>query len=580
MANKTITFGADLLPNSTSSSYSLGNSTKKWQINGVADPKLTDTIYSTGTATVAGITKLYTSTGTATDGTMTQNAIKSALDGKANSSHGNHVPAKETADHARYLRNDNTWQTVTPEKIGAAVSDHIHFFAGSDSVGGSAKSAVKLNTARTIGIGTGAVGTATSFDGSANITIPITEVKESYLSWGGKNFSGSYGPIDAAMVPDLGANRLAFMPAAGIEVQYSTNGGSTWSTYSTTDVDKINLFNGNGCSYHIGASSATGIDKSNYQLRVIITTNIARVYTVLNKFVIYCSTEGSTGSWCTIDAKTKANVDSGTDTWVTYANKVHIAGWSGYNIINTTGIVTYGNWSDQYQKLRFTFGVTSHASTVSNAGLNIIKIMGFGGVGWTIPSNMARYGHMYTYDAAQNVTFPAGVTAKTFNGNLNGNANTATKLTTSAGSGTQPIYFSDGKPVAATYSLNKTVPSDAKFTDTTYSAGTGISLSGTTFNNSGVRSITTGGTNGTISVNTNGTTANVAVKGLGSAAYTDSSAYATSGHTHNYAGSSSEGGSATSALNSNKINGYGLVVSSSAPPANGTYTNTIYIQYE
>ena len=77
--------------------------------------------------------------------------------------------------------------------------------------------------------------------------------------------------------------------------------------------------------------------------------------------------------------------------------------------------------------------------------------------------------------------------------------------------------------------------------DTTYSAGTGISLSGTTFSNAGVRSIATGGTNGTISVNTNGTNANVAVKGLGSAAYTDSSAYATSGHTHNYAGSSSAG---------------------------------------
>ena len=70
-------------------------------------------------------------------------------------------------------------------------------------------------------------------------------------------------------------------------------------------------------------------------------------------------------------------------------------------------------------------------------------------------------------------------------------------------------------------------------TNTTYSAGTGISLSGTTFNNSGVRSISTGGTNGTISVNTNGTSAEVAVKGLGSAAYTASSAYATSGHTHN-----------------------------------------------
>ena len=87
--------------------------------------------------------------------------------------------------------------------------------------------------------------------------------------------------------------------------------------------------------------------------------------------------------------------------------------------------------------------------------------------------------------------------------------------------------------------------------NTTYSAGTGISLSGTTFSNSGVRSIATGSSNGTISVNTNGTSADVAVKGLGSAAYTASTAYAAAGHTHNYAGSSSAGGAATSA---NKVN--------------------------
>lgn len=66
--------------------------------------------------------------------------------------------------------------------------------------------------------------------------------------------------------------------------------------------------------------------------------------------------------------------------------------------------------------------------------------------------------------------------------------------------------------------------------NTTYKAGTGISLSGTTFSNSGVRSIATGSSNGTISVNTNGTSANVAVKGLGSAAYTASTAYAPSGY--------------------------------------------------
>ena len=47
----------------------------------------TNTTYSTGTSATAGLTKLYTSTGTSTDGTMTRNAITSALNGKANSSH-------------------------------------------------------------------------------------------------------------------------------------------------------------------------------------------------------------------------------------------------------------------------------------------------------------------------------------------------------------------------------------------------------------------------------------------------------------------------------------------------------------
>lgn len=58
------------------------------------------------------------------------------------------------------------------------------------------------------------------------------------------------------------------------------------------------------------------------------------------------------------------------------------------------------------------------------------------------------------------------ITASSFIGNLNGNANTATALTSSAGSSTQPIYFSGGKPVVCTYTLNKSVPADAKFTDT------------------------------------------------------------------------------------------------------------------
>lgn len=53
-----------------------------------------------------------------------------------------------------------------------------------------------------------------------------------------------------------------------------------------------------------------------------------------------------------------------------------------------------------------------------------------------------------------------------------GAATSANKLNTNAGSATKPVYFSNGIPVETTYSLNKTVPSDAKFTDTTYSVAT------------------------------------------------------------------------------------------------------------
>lgn len=45
-------------------------------------------------------------------------------------------------------------------------------------------------------------------------------------------------------------------------------------------------------------------------------------------------------------------------------------------------------------------------------------------------------------------------------------ADTAGKLSANAGSTTQPVYFSGGKPVATSYTLAKSVPADAKFTDT------------------------------------------------------------------------------------------------------------------
>lgn len=104
----------------------------------------TNTTYSVGTSSYLGITKLYTSTGSATDGTMTQNAITTALNGKS-------------------------------------ATGHTHNYAGSSSAGGNANAAVKLATARKIG--------SASFDGTADITlsqmglnVPVEITKADYLA--------------------------------------------------------------------------------------------------------------------------------------------------------------------------------------------------------------------------------------------------------------------------------------------------------------------------------------------------------------------------------------------------------------
>ena len=76
----------------------------------------TDTTYGTGTAETSGLTKLYAETGENTDGTMTQAAITTALDGKLAS---DGIAAKATADAAG---NIITETYATQETVNAKVT--------------------------------------------------------------------------------------------------------------------------------------------------------------------------------------------------------------------------------------------------------------------------------------------------------------------------------------------------------------------------------------------------------------------------------------------------------------------------
>lgn len=230
----------------------------------------------------------------------------------------------------------------------------------------------------------------------------ITSRGEAFLEWGGKNFSGSYGAIDACMVPELGANRFAFIPASAWKVEYSRDSGATWTDYGANDAQKLQLTS-SGTGFVIGKADSSHKATSAYLLRITLTTTGA-VYTVLNKFFLYVSTNGSSGCYVTIEGRTKANVDANKDTWVDFVSKVPISGWSGWNVINTSGITTHGNSSNQYAQLRFIFGCASGSTTYN--GLQIQKLFGYGGFGWNTPSYLAKYGTIYSTDYNQNAFFP------------------------------------------------------------------------------------------------------------------------------------------------------------------------------
>ena len=235
------------------------------------------------------------------------------------------------------------------------------------------------------------------------------KIPEAFLFWGGKDFSGSYGPIDAAMIPTLSANRAAFYPGDRIVVEYTRDGGTTWLDYGADNTTKTALFT-TGASFVVGKSTSSNIATPSCKLRITIKNTMGKLYSYIQKIAIYVSTGGSSG--CTVDIKgrTRTNVEAESDTWANLKTAVPISGYSGWNILQT-GFTTYGNSSNkssQYDEIRFIFSITSHGS--SAAGLSVSKIYMYGGVGWNTPSTLASTGLIYAYDASQNVVFPANIT--------------------------------------------------------------------------------------------------------------------------------------------------------------------------
>ena len=178
-----------------------------------------------------------------------------------------------------------------------------------------------------------------------------------------------------------------------------------------------------------------------------------------------------------------------------------------------------------------------------------------------------------------------------------GAANSANKLNKNAGSATQGVYFKDGVPVAMTYTLGKSVPADAKFTDTNTWRGVQDNLTSTATDQSlsaNQGKVLKGLVDGkAASSHTHDdryyteSEMNAKLNGKANASHTHDDRYytesemntklngkANSSHTHNYAGSGSAGGTA------NSVNGLTFAAQTTDPGAGSSLaTNKVLIVY-
>ena len=109
-------------------------------------------------------------------------------------------------------------------------------------------------------------------------------------------------------------------------------------------------------------------------------------------------------------------------------------------------------------------------STGANAGFGFYNSSGtsIGG----IQSTAGTLQWINSSGTATNISLDGHTHSYAGSASAGGSATSAVKLdTATAGSATQPCYFTGGKPSACTYSLNATVPSGAVFTDTKNTAG-------------------------------------------------------------------------------------------------------------
>ena len=351
---------------------------------------------------------------------------------------GSTTVAADAATDTLELAGSNV--TLTPDATNDKVTIGITASNVTTALGNTAvanaTAATKLATARTINVGNYASGTATSFDGSANITIPVNTLNTQALVRP-NSLRGLADNTLQATVNTTRANRLAFLPADQIIIEKTTDGGTTWVDAGISDAVKTGLFSETRAAVSIPRLN----DARSTQCGIRVTIS-AQKYNVpegtaeTGKYAYWSSSYfKSQERYCqlkemyfwvtsisdTIGVKVERATGANPNTWVSAFNddSYYMTGWSGCDYIRF-GQGTFGGAStqtSQYWNYRFTFMTkgkngTNEMATTSTAGYQqIMEIRAYGDTWWGRSNNYMANDHLYEWDYLKNAIFPSDITA-------------------------------------------------------------------------------------------------------------------------------------------------------------------------
>lgn len=226
----------------------------------------------------------------------------------------------------------------------------------------------------------------------------------------GKNTAGTIPPIYSGAISGSLEDKTAFLPADGITIEKSTDGGSTWVDYGIDDTSKKNLFAEKPYASFLGFGGNIKADLKN-KTRVTIAPSDGRYSNALFLY-IFASTSGHD-----IQVDIEYSKIGSKTTFKTYRKSVAIGGWSGPNCIGLPGY-TFGGGSNQVDNV-YAYRLTFSYSKIGNyypdtAMIGDIRI--YGNTNWGSTNNMMSSGHLYLWDANQNAIFPSKITASSFSG--------------------------------------------------------------------------------------------------------------------------------------------------------------------